>query len=82
MQPTSEQLKAAQAVLFAVAETIREAGECPSGTIYAALIGRVSLEGYEKMLRILTNAGLIEISPAHLIRWIGPHAAERAEVRQ
>ena len=70
-QPTKEQLKAGQAVVIAVAETIREAGECPSGTIYAELVGRVSLEGYNKILGILTRAGLI-IEQSHMIRWVGP----------
>ena len=57
--------------MIAVAETIREAGECPSGTIYAAIVGRVSLEGYNKILGILTRAGLI-IEQSHMIRWVGP----------
>ena len=71
-KPTAAQVKAALAVTMAVAETIREAGEVPSGTVYAALIGRVSLEGYQSMLRNLKNAGLVEESPAHLLKWIGP----------
>ncbi|HLZ39422.1 MAG TPA: hypothetical protein VKQ11_00575 [Candidatus Sulfotelmatobacter sp.] len=70
--PTQEQLKAGAAVIMAVAETIREAGECPSGTIYAVLMGRVTFQGYEKILGILKGAGLIEVLPSHLIRWIGP----------
>ena len=57
--------------MIAVAETIREVGECPSGTIYAELVGRVSLEGYNKILGILTRAGLI-IEQSHMIRWVGP----------
>ena len=71
-KPTAAQVKAALAVTMAVAETIREAGEVPSGTVYAALIGRVSLEGYQSMLRNLKNAGLVEETPAHLLKWIGP----------
>ncbi len=64
-------MKAALLVAFAVAETIREAGEVPSGVVYAALVGRVTLAGYESLLRTLKNAGLIEETPAHLLRWIG-----------
>ncbi len=75
MTPTSEQLKAGQAVVFAVAETIREAGEVPSGTIYAALVGRVTFEGYQKILGILKNAGLISVAPSHMIKWTGPRLA-------
>ena len=60
--------------MIAVAETIREVGECPSGTIYAAIVGRVSLEGYNKILGILTRAGLIVVGQSHMIRWVGPKA--------
>jgi hypothetical protein len=70
--PTREQLQAGQRIVIAVAETIRECGECPSGTLYAGLIGRVTLEGYQKILGILKGAGLIEITPGHLVRWTGP----------
>jgi len=70
--PTKAQILAAYEMTFAVAETIREAGEVPSGTVYAALIGRVDLEGYNGLLRNLKNAGLVEETPAHLLRWVGP----------
>jgi hypothetical protein len=40
--------------------------------IYAALMGRVSLIGYEKILGILKGAGLIAVDASHLIRWTGP----------
>jgi hypothetical protein len=73
--PTPEQLRAGQAVVLAVAETIRECGECPSGTLYAGLVGRVSFQGYQKILGILTNTGLIEVGQNHMIRWTGPHLA-------
>lgn len=73
---TAQQLKAGQAMILAVAETIRESGECPSGTIYAALIGRVTLEGYQKILGILKGAGLIRVDASHLIHWIGPRLAK------
>lgn len=66
------ELRAGLQILLAVSETIREAGETPSGVIYAALAGRVSLEGYQSMLRTLKGAGLIEETPAHLLRWVGP----------
>ena len=80
MSATQEQLQAGKQVVIAVAETIREAGECPSSTIYAALVGRVSLEGYEKILNILKGAGLIAEDRSHLLRWVGPKL-EAANVR-
>ena len=69
---TKEDIKRAMLVTMAVAETIREAGEVPSGTIYAAIMSKVSLECYQAILRTLENAELIKVHPSHLIRWIGP----------
>jgi hypothetical protein len=69
---TPEQTKAALGILLAVSETIREVGEAPSGIIYAALMDRVDMQGYTKMLNVLKGAGLIVETPAHLLRWVGP----------
>lgn len=77
MKPTAEQLKAGLKMLMVVAETVREAGEVPSGTIYAALIGKVDMAGYESMIRTLKNAGLIE-EKFHMLRWIGPEIGAAA----
>ncbi len=69
--PTSAELRAALDLTFAVAETIRELGEVPSGPLYAQLMGKVTYEGYQGLLRTLTNAKLIKVEN-HLIRWVGP----------
>ena len=79
--PTSAELKAALNVTLAVSESIRELGEVPSGTLYAALIGKVNYAGYEAILQTLTNAGLIQVMPSHMIRWVGPTLAKETEVR-
>jgi hypothetical protein len=70
--PTKAQLNAALSVTFAVAEAVREAGEIPSGTLYAMLIGKVDYDGYQALLRTLTGAGLIEVLASHMIVWCGP----------
>jgi hypothetical protein len=70
-KPTADQVKAAFTMVAAVAEAIREAGEIPSGTLYAALISRVDLQGYESIIRTLKNADLVSES-AHMLKWIGP----------
>lgn len=75
-RPTKAQLDAALAVTIAVSEAIREAGEIPSGTLYAMLIGKVDIHGYHAILRTLKNAGLIQFMPSHLIQWCGPKVAE------
>jgi hypothetical protein len=74
MAPTKEQLKAAFLMLAAVTEAIREAKRIPSGTLYAMLIGKVDIAGYEKMVTMLKNAGLIEEKHSELI-WIGPEVS-------
>lgn len=73
----AEHVKSALQVTFAVAESIREAGSIPEGTIYAALMGRVTLEGFDACLRTLERTGLIRREPSHLVRWIGPQIESR-----
>jgi hypothetical protein len=69
--PTDAEIKAALRMTIAVAETIREADEIPSGTLYASLMGRVTMEGYTKLLNTLKNADLVS-EHNHVLRWIGP----------
>ena len=69
--PTSAELRNALDLMFAVSETIRELGEVPSGVLYSQLLGRVTYEGYQGLLRALTNTKLIKVEN-HLITWIGP----------
>jgi hypothetical protein len=71
MEATKEQIKAAFQMVTAVTEAIREAGEIPAGTLYAVLMGRVDLAGFEKIVSIVTGAGLVE-KRGDLLRWIGP----------
>ena len=70
---TPQQVKSAFNVILSVAETIREAGSIPSGTLYAVLMSKGCDEGaYNNILRNLKGANLVEETPAHLLRWIGP----------
>jgi hypothetical protein len=66
-----DELKAGVAMIAAVAEAIREVGQIPSGHLYARLQGKVTLDGYNKLIGILKNAKLIEENN-HLLTWIGP----------
>jgi hypothetical protein len=68
---TNAQVSRAFAVCAAVAEAIREAGELPSGQLYAILMSQVDLSGYESMIRTLKGTGLVE-ERANVLRWIGP----------
>lgn len=69
--PTAAELKAAFAMTLAVTEAIREAGEVPSGTLYATLCDRMSLQGYESMIRTIKNTGLVT-EQNHMLTWTGP----------
>lgn len=51
-----------------VAETVREVGEAPSGPIYAALMGVVSLSEYEAVVSMLVRAKVIA-KRGHLLVW-------------
>lgn len=65
------EVKAAFAVLVAVSETIREVGQVPAGILYARLMDRMDLAGFESMIRVLVNAGLIR-QDGNILRWVGP----------
>lgn len=61
-------------VAHAVAETIRELGQVPSGHLYARLMGVMELHQYEQVIGLLVDARLVERDRSHLLRWIGPAA--------
>ncbi len=69
---TKEQTKAALQIMMAVAETIREMREVPSGVLYAHLMGKMNLEQYNSMLGVLERNKLITVGLNHVIHWTGP----------
>jgi hypothetical protein len=75
--PSKADVLAALKIAAAIAETIREVGEVPSGTLYAQLCDRMSLEAYEGFIRALKAAGLVSES-AHLLTWTGPLKGAKA----
>lgn len=73
MEITKEQARAAVGAVTTVAEAIRELGEVPSGELYAVVMSAgLSLDVYNKILGIVKRAGLVEETPGHLLRWVGP----------
>jgi hypothetical protein len=70
--PTRSQLVGALEIVKAVAEALRELGEVPAGTLYAALMSKLSHAEFEQIIGIIHGAGLIERDDSHLLRWIGP----------
>lgn len=59
--------KKANVVVGAILETVSEVGEVPSGTMYAAMIGKVELADFEELLGICKSVGLVKVSQSHLV---------------
>ncbi len=68
---TTEQVNAYLTAVRAIAETIREVGETNEGTLYAGCMGIMSLGTFQSIIRRLQGAGLIEVTPGHMVRWVG-----------
>jgi hypothetical protein len=66
-------LTRAMALTEIIADTIREVKEAPSGVLYSALMGHMSLDQYEQTIRLLVSRNLIK-KAGHLLTWIGPAA--------
>jgi len=77
MSVNKKQAQAAFAVLTAVSEAIRTARQIPAGELYAVLMGRMDLAGFDKLVAILVGSGLVE-KRGDLLRWIGPEIREVA----
>ena len=71
IQPTKEQLAAGIQMIKAIADALRELKRVPSGHFYARIMDKIDLASYEKILGILTGAGLIKIEN-HEIIWLSP----------
>lgn len=59
MPATTEQIQAIRAIAKALLETVQEAGEqgAPSGPMYAAVMGKLSLDQYTRFMDGLVKAG-------------------------
>lgn len=69
--PTTKSAAAASAVVIAVAETIRELGNIPSGHLYARVMNHIDLPLYNKIIDTLVNLKFVK-NENHLLTWIGP----------
>jgi len=50
----------ANVILAAILETVAE-GPAPSGVMYAAMMGRVTLDDYQGLIRIAESVGLVTV---------------------
>ena len=70
----TRELRHAIGIAHALAETIRLRREIPSGHLYATVMHTMTLEQYEQFIGILIEAAVVERTPSHLLRWVGPAA--------
>lgn len=68
---TKQQIEAAIKMTAALAETIMELGSVPSGHLYARVMGYLSLEGYNGIIKTLKGAKLVK-EENNVLTWIGP----------
>jgi hypothetical protein len=62
--------------LAAILETVAESAHgAPSGHMYAALMGKMSLDDYSALLDIASEVGLVKVAPSHLVT-ITPKGAD------
>lgn len=64
------EVKAAVQVVVAVGEAIKELKSVPSGHLYARLMGRMSLETYNKIIGVLVKTGAVK-EENHVLTWVG-----------
>ncbi len=67
------EVKAAFAVLQAIAEAIRELKEVPAGHLFAGLQDKLTISQFTAAIDALKGAGLVREN-AHLLIWIEPAA--------
>jgi hypothetical protein len=72
-----QQAIALQRIAFAMADAIRELGEVPSGHLYAALMEKMTLETYQRIIGMLKASGMVKES-FHVLKWVGPAKGEVA----
>lgn len=72
---SKEQIKAALAIIHALAEVIRDSGEIPAGHLYAHVMGKLSHDQFKQAVGTLVKAGLVRHEPNHLLVWTGPELA-------
>lgn len=65
-------------IFLAIAGTIKDVGEAPSGVLYAGLMHYgMSLETYLMIVRTLKSLGWVSES-GHLLKWTGPETIPEA----
>jgi hypothetical protein len=66
----TNQERAAIETVLAVGSAIKELGSVPNGHLYAHLMGKMSLETYNKIIVLLVKTGAVK-NEGNLLTWIG-----------
>lgn len=69
--PTKAEVREALQAVAAVGEVIGTLGEVPSGHLYAAVMGVMSLDQYTRVIALLKRAQLVS-ETGHVLKWTGP----------
>ena len=73
---TEQKTRAYVEIIAAVLDTVRKLGSTPHGHMYAHLMGHLSLDQLNAILRIGADAGLLRVDGSHMIHWTGAHGDE------
>lgn len=75
-QTVAEQRAAAMRIIIAMGEMIQDAGEIPSGHLYAMLMPTgMSLESYNRVISALVKCKVVT-QENYLLKWVGPGKGE------
>jgi hypothetical protein len=64
-------IAAALEITVAVGKAVQDLGSVPSGNLYARLMDRVTLQGYEAAICLLVRTRLVRRGPSDLLMWVG-----------
>lgn len=72
-QQIKQQIDAVLQTVRAIIDAVKEAGPIgiPSGNIYAVLMGAMTLEQYERLLKLALDSGVIQQDSSHRLYFVG-----------
>ena len=70
MAATADQMSFGLGVIRAIVETVREMGSAPVGPFYAALLGSMDLDTFDRLLDFVLKTKLVR-RDGHLLVWVG-----------
>jgi hypothetical protein len=71
MNPTKSEINGGLQILISTAQLIRTLKTIPAGELYAQLMSKMDLAGFESMIALLVKQGLVKRHQSHLLEWTG-----------